>query len=181
MNKLLKKMTIVLIVCASVLYLQVFESVAASGVAIVNHVTAYSIKRHGENYSLGGPVVTVADKKISGKIQILDVMVSEPNTSHAFFVWMVDAISKEPVSEIGGFRRIVFYTMGQQNLFQRCYSEDGINDFAAGYCAPGPNAFVQCEAKNAHGFSGSIDTVGKVYCSCHAGHNVCFILLSCSG
>jgi hypothetical protein len=68
-----------------------------------------------------------------------------------------DCISKEPVSEIGGFRRIVFYTMGQQNLFQRCYSEDGINDFAAGYCAPGPNAFVQCEAKNAHGFSGSID------------------------
>ena len=100
MNKLLKKMTIVLIVCASVLYLQVFESVAASGVAIVNHVTAYSIKRHGENYSLGGPVVTVADKKISGKIQILDVMVSEPNTSHAFFVWMVDAISKEPVSKM---------------------------------------------------------------------------------
>jgi len=68
-----------------------------------------------------------------------------------------DCIAKEPVSEIGGFRRIVFYTMGQQNLFQRCYSEDGINDFAAGYCAPGPNAFVQCEAKRALGFSGSID------------------------
>jgi len=68
-----------------------------------------------------------------------------------------DCISKEPISEIGGFRRIVFYTMGQQNLFQRCYSEDGMNDFTAGYCAPGPNAFVQCEAKNAHGFSGSID------------------------
>ncbi len=68
-----------------------------------------------------------------------------------------DCISKEPISEIGGFRRIIFYTMGQQNLFQRCYSEDGINDFAAGYCAPGPNAFVQCEAKNSLGFSGAID------------------------
>jgi hypothetical protein len=68
-----------------------------------------------------------------------------------------DCISKEPVSEIAGFRRITFYTMGQQNLFQRCYSEDGINDFAAGYCAPGPNAFVQCAAKRALGFSGAID------------------------
>jgi len=68
-----------------------------------------------------------------------------------------DCISKEPVSEIGGLRRIIFYTMGQLNLFQRCYSEDGINDFAAGYCAPGPNAFVQCEAKRALGFSGAID------------------------
>ncbi len=68
-----------------------------------------------------------------------------------------DCISKDPVSEIGGFRRIIFYTMGQQNLFQRCYSENGINDFAAGYCAPGPNAFVQCAAKGALGFSGSID------------------------
>jgi len=68
-----------------------------------------------------------------------------------------DCISKEPVSEIAGFRRIIFYTMGQLNLFQRCYSEDGINDFAAGYCAPGPNAFVQCEAKRALGFSGAID------------------------
>ena len=69
-----------------------------------------------------------------------------------------DCISKEPVSEIGGFRRITFYTMGQLNLFQRCFSEDGINDFAAGFCAPGPNAFVQCEAKNALGFSGSINS-----------------------
>lgn len=68
-----------------------------------------------------------------------------------------DCISKEPVSEIGGLRRVTFYNMGQLNLFQRCYSEDGINDFAVGFCAPGPNAFVQCEAKNALGFSGSID------------------------
>ena len=70
-----------------------------------------------------------------------------------------DCITKEPVSETGGFRRITFYTMGQQNLFQRCYSEDGINDFAAGYCAPGPNAFVQCAAKRANGFSGAIDAL----------------------
>lgn len=88
-----------------------------------------------------------------------------------------DCISKEPVSEIGGFRRIVFYTMGQQNLFQRCYSEDGINDFAAGYCAPGPNAFVQCEAKRALGFSGSIDAwaTGLLFDVVNVdGHNLSF-------
>lgn len=88
-----------------------------------------------------------------------------------------DCISKEPVSEIGGFRRIVFYTMGQQNLFQRCYSEDGINDFAAGYCAPGPNAFVQCEAKRALGFSGSIDAwaTGLLFDVVNVdGHNLAF-------
>lgn len=68
-----------------------------------------------------------------------------------------DCISRNPVSEIGGFRRIIFHTMGQHNLFQRCYSENGINDFAAGFCAPGPNAFVQCETKNSYGYSGAID------------------------
>ncbi|MDR3651798.1 MAG: DUF6298 domain-containing protein [Paludibacter sp.] len=78
----------------------------------------------------------------------------QPNSSKTT---VEDCISLDPVSEIGGFRRIIFYTMGQQNLFQRCYSENGINDFAAGYCAPGPNAFVQCESKGSLGFSGAID------------------------
>ena len=47
--------------------------------------------------------------------------------------------------------------MGQQTLFQRCYSEHGIHDFAAGYCAAGPNAFVQCDSYESLNFSGSID------------------------
>lgn len=68
-----------------------------------------------------------------------------------------DCISKEPVSEIGGMRRCTFLTLGQQTLFQRCYSEHGIHDFAAGYCAAGPNAFVQCESYMSLGFSGAID------------------------
>ena len=67
-----------------------------------------------------------------------------------------DCISKNPVSEIGGMRRCTFHTLGQQTLFQRCYSEHGINDFSAGMAAPGPNAFVQCESKESKGFSGSI-------------------------
>lgn len=73
-------------------------------------------------------------------------------------VTVEDCISREPVSEIGGMRRCTFYTLGQQTLFQRCYSERGIHDFSAGYCAAGPNAFVQCEAKETLGFSGSIDS-----------------------
>lgn len=67
-----------------------------------------------------------------------------------------DCIASEPVSEIGGWRRDVFITRGQQTLFQRCVSREGIHDFAAGYCAPGPNAFVQCEGECSLGFSGSI-------------------------
>lgn len=66
-----------------------------------------------------------------------------------------DCISKQPQSEIGGLRRRTFLTMGGKCLFQRCYSEQGINDFSAGYCAPGPNAFVQCDAVESYGFSGS--------------------------
>ncbi len=67
-----------------------------------------------------------------------------------------DCIATDPVSEIAGMRRRTFYTLGQHTLFQRCYSEHGIHDFAAGMAAPGPNAFVQCESKEAKGFSGSI-------------------------
>jgi hypothetical protein len=73
-------------------------------------------------------------------------------------VTIEDCISKYPVSEIGGERRNTFYTAGQQILFQRCVAYDGIHDFATGYCAPGPNAFVQCESNLPHDFSGAIDS-----------------------
>jgi hypothetical protein len=69
-----------------------------------------------------------------------------------------DCISQNPVSEIGGQRRYTFLTTGQQTLFQRCYAESGYHDFAVGYCAPGPNAFVQCESVLPYSFSGSIDS-----------------------
>lgn len=67
-----------------------------------------------------------------------------------------DCLAQEPVSEIGGWRRQVFLTRGQQTLFQRCISRHGIHDFAAGFGAAGPNAFVQCEGEESLGFSGSI-------------------------
>ncbi len=67
-----------------------------------------------------------------------------------------DCVASEPISEIGGWRRNVFLTRGEQNLFQRCVSKDGYHDFAVDYCAAGPNAFVQCDGEYAHSFSGSI-------------------------
>ncbi|MEO6230540.1 MAG: DUF6298 domain-containing protein [Ferruginibacter sp.] len=69
-----------------------------------------------------------------------------------------DCKSTHPVSEIGGQRRYTFFTTGQQTLFQRCHSENGYHDFATGYCAPGPNAFVQCESILPFSFSGAIDS-----------------------
>lgn len=71
-------------------------------------------------------------------------------------VTVEDCIAEKPVSEIGGWRRQTFLTRGQQTLFQRCLSRHGIHDFAAGYCAAGPNAFVQCDSEESLGFSGSI-------------------------
>ena len=67
-----------------------------------------------------------------------------------------DCIASEPVSEVGGWRRSVFLTRGQQTLVQRCVSRNGIHDFVAGACAAGPNAFVQCDSEESLGFSGSI-------------------------
>lgn len=69
-----------------------------------------------------------------------------------------DCIASQPISEIGGQRRYTFFTSGQQTLFQRCYAENGYHDFAAGFCAAGPNAFVQCESILPYSFSGAIDS-----------------------
>jgi hypothetical protein len=73
-------------------------------------------------------------------------------------VTVEDCTSLHPVSEIGGQRRYTFLTAGQQTLFQRCYAERGYHDFATGYCAPGPNAFVQCESVLPYSFSGATDS-----------------------
>lgn len=69
-----------------------------------------------------------------------------------------DCKSLAPISEIGGERRYTFLTMGQQTLFQRLYSEYGYHDFAVGFCAPGPNVFVQCQSYLPFSFSGTIDS-----------------------
>lgn len=69
-------------------------------------------------------------------------------------VTVADCSSAEPISEIGGHRRLTFFTAGQQTLFLRCRAEEGRHDFTTGHLACGPNAFVECRAVNAHGFSG---------------------------
>lgn len=72
-------------------------------------------------------------------------------------VTVQDCISSEPKSE-GGYRRHTFFTMGQQTLFLRCWSDYGRHDFSAGHCAAGPNAFVQCHARGASSTSGPIES-----------------------
>ncbi len=67
-----------------------------------------------------------------------------------------DCIADKPLSEIGGWRRCVFTSRGEQNLIQRCISRHGIHDFSTGFIAAGPTAFVQCEGEESLGFSGSI-------------------------
>ncbi|MDB5192867.1 MAG: pectate lyase [Segetibacter sp.] len=73
-------------------------------------------------------------------------------------VTVEDCKSLAPISEIGGHRRYTFITTGQQTLFQRCYAENGYHDFAVGFMAPGPNAFVQCQSVLPYSFSGTIDS-----------------------
>jgi len=71
---------------------------------------------------------------------------------------VVDCLSLAPISEIGGYRRHTFFTQGQQSLFLRCYAEHGRHDFSVGHCAAGPNAFVQCEAREALDDSGPLES-----------------------
>lgn len=69
-----------------------------------------------------------------------------------------DCLSLKPVSELGGRRRMAFFTQGQQTLFLRCWSEEGLHDFATGHCSAGPNAFVNCFAARTHGDSGPLES-----------------------
>lgn len=73
-------------------------------------------------------------------------------------VTVQDVSAGAPVSEIGGLRRRVFYTAGQQTLFLRCASEEGVHDFGVGHAAAGPNVFVDCVAQDAHGDSGTLES-----------------------
>lgn len=77
-------------------------------------------------------------------------------TTRRITVW--ECLSLDPVSELAGHRRETFYTAGQQTLFLQCYSERGRHDFGVGHVAAGPNAFVQCEAAEALGDSGPLES-----------------------
>jgi hypothetical protein len=68
-----------------------------------------------------------------------------------------DCRSEAPVSEEGGYRRQSFLLYGQQVLVVRCLSEAGMNDFASGMLAGGPNVFLDCEAKDSLEASGAFE------------------------
>ena len=73
-------------------------------------------------------------------------------------VTVEDCRSEAPVSEPGGYRRQSFLVEGQQVLVRRCRSEQGMNDFASGLLAGGPNVFLDSTAVRALGPSGSFES-----------------------
>ncbi|HVU35847.1 MAG TPA: DUF6298 domain-containing protein [Opitutaceae bacterium] len=78
--------------------------------------------------------------------------------THARAVTVEDCAYVEPVAESAGWRRVSFYVDGQQVLVNRCASEDGRHDFAAGHCAAGPNAFLDCRAVDAQVDAGPFES-----------------------
>ena len=72
-------------------------------------------------------------------------------------VTVEDCQSETPISEPAGYRRQAFAVYGQQVLVQRCHSQAGMNDFASGLLAAGPNVFRDCEATGSLGASGAFE------------------------
>jgi len=76
---------------------------------------------------------------------------------HGQRISISDCMYLSPVGELAGHRRNAFYIFGQQVLVERCLADHALHAFASGWAAPGPNAFVQCEARQALDYSGGID------------------------
>jgi len=77
--------------------------------------------------------------------------------------------NEAPVSEEGGYRRQSFLVAGQQVLVYRCHSENGMNDFASGMLAGGPNVFLDCDATGSLEASGAFEgwSSGVLYENVH--------------
>jgi Family of unknown function (DUF6298) len=76
---------------------------------------------------------------------------------HGRRITVTDCRSESPISEEGGYRRQSFLVYGQQVLVYRSHSEAGMNDFASGMLAGGPNVFLDCEATGSIGASGAFE------------------------
>lgn len=74
-------------------------------------------------------------------------------------ITVVDCQSLAPIAEKAGYRRQSFVANGQQVLVARCLGEEGMNDFASGMLASGPNVFLDCVAHHALGASGSFESL----------------------
>lgn len=134
------------------------ERISESGIENLTLISEYNQKNQkDEDHCWNGISVDNAEncwiRQVDFRHFAGSAVILQPTTKQ---ITVEDCRAYQPVSEIGGHRRIVFYTLGQLNLFQRCYSEHGIHDFAAGYCAAGPNAFVQCQTYLSKSFSGSV-------------------------
>ncbi len=68
-----------------------------------------------------------------------------------------DTQSETPVGEHAGYRRQGFVVNGQQVLVRHCTSEAGMNDFASGLLAGGPNVFLEDQATASLGASGAFE------------------------
>src|SRR6185437_15787593 len=66
--------------------------------------------------------------------------------------------AEKPVSETAGYRRQNFLVEGQQALVRDCVSEAGMNDFAVGLLAAGPNVFLNDAATGSLGPSGAFES-----------------------
>jgi hypothetical protein len=73
-------------------------------------------------------------------------------------ITVADCRGEKPISEIGGYRRQSFLVEGQQVLVRDCVADEGLNAFAVGLCAGGPNVFLNCRATHALGASGSFES-----------------------
>lgn len=78
--------------------------------------------------------------------------------SRARAVTVANCTFADPVAEHAGWRRVSFYVDGQQTLVDRCTSEHGRHDFAAGQCAAGPNVFLDCRSRDAEGDAGPFES-----------------------
>jgi hypothetical protein len=90
-----------------------------------------------------------------------------------------DCRSEAPLSEEGGYRRQSFLVYGQQILIYRCHSEFGMNDFATGLLAAGPNVFLDCDAKDSLEPSGAFEglAAGVLYERVHVPNSRIELLL----
>lgn len=69
-------------------------------------------------------------------------------------VTVSDCHSLTPVSRVEGGRRYSFNVSGALNLVRDCTAEYGRHDFVNSATVPGPNVFLNCQAKNAYTDSG---------------------------
>lgn len=115
--------------------------------------------RHDENHCWTGiSIEQAADcwvRQVNFRHLAGSAVVMQPTTQR---ITVEDCMSLEPVSEDAGLRRCSFYVMGQQCLVQRCLAREARHAFVTGFCAAGPNAFVQCEAQRSTSYSGGLDS-----------------------